>query len=217
MIKGHYAGIGSRSTPGNVCDVMTKIAWKLSDKGWVLRSGGARGADDAFYRGCVYSEQWACPPAVTPPKPEIYMPTTETSTIGAGMYGYIPVFVEENLEMIHRAWKICAFDLALTAFRGCKFKGIEGLTFSQKCHIRNVFQVMGLDLDTLVKGLICYAPWQVTGQTNSVIGGTNTAYRIAKLMIPSDKIYNLYDFDTFIHFMKYVKDYRNEQENQKGD
>lgn len=214
MIKGHYAGIGSRSTPGNVCDVMTKLAWKLSDKGWILRSGGAKGADDAFYRGSVYSEQWACPPALTPPKSEIYTPE---HLIGSKQYGYIPVFVEENLEMIHRAWKICAFDLGLTAFRGCKFKGIEGLNFSQRCHIRNVFQVMGLDLDTLVKGLICYAPWQVVGDTRRVIGGTNTAHRIAQLMIPADKIYNMYDFDTFIHFSKYVKDYRHEQENQKGN
>ncbi len=48
-----YAGIGSRRTPDDILEVMTALATKLSQNGWILRSGGARGADKAFERGAV--------------------------------------------------------------------------------------------------------------------------------------------------------------------
>ena len=47
-----YAGIGSRSTPTDVLNIMTNIATWLREKGYVLRSGGAVGADTAFEQGC---------------------------------------------------------------------------------------------------------------------------------------------------------------------
>lgn len=47
----YYAGIGSRETPENVCERMTKLAGILERKGYILRSGGAVGADRAFEDG----------------------------------------------------------------------------------------------------------------------------------------------------------------------
>jgi hypothetical protein len=46
-----YAGIGSRETPLEIMDLMSRIAIKLEQKGWLLRSGGAQGADMAFEKG----------------------------------------------------------------------------------------------------------------------------------------------------------------------
>lgn len=46
-----YAGIGSRTTPTDVQIQMTLIAVLLEGQGYVLRSGGAEGADTAFARG----------------------------------------------------------------------------------------------------------------------------------------------------------------------
>lgn len=46
-----YAGIGSRDTPEDVQELMTRMARCLEDMGYVLRSGGAVGADKAFQRG----------------------------------------------------------------------------------------------------------------------------------------------------------------------
>lgn len=46
-----YAGIGSRETPGNILDLMQGIGRYFSHKGYLLRSGGARGADKAFEKG----------------------------------------------------------------------------------------------------------------------------------------------------------------------
>jgi hypothetical protein len=43
-----YAGIGSRKTPGNIITIMQLLGEKLSDDGWLLRSGHATGADQAF-------------------------------------------------------------------------------------------------------------------------------------------------------------------------
>ena len=45
---GVYAGIGSRKTPADVISIMGRIATRLDRWGWVLRSGGADGADTAF-------------------------------------------------------------------------------------------------------------------------------------------------------------------------
>ena len=56
-----YAGIGSRRTPVDVLDLMTRIAKRLDGWGWTLRSGGADGADDAFNNGALQ-------------RPEIYLP-----------------------------------------------------------------------------------------------------------------------------------------------
>ncbi len=46
-----YAGIGSRETPSDVLQFMTVTATFLCANGYVLRSGGAPGADLAFEAG----------------------------------------------------------------------------------------------------------------------------------------------------------------------
>lgn len=46
-----YTGVGSRKTPAWALELMKKMAAKLSADGWVLRSGGADGADSAFEVG----------------------------------------------------------------------------------------------------------------------------------------------------------------------
>jgi len=50
MIK--YAGIGSRETPEPICSLMGTIAKQLAIRGYILRSGHAKGADLAFEKGC---------------------------------------------------------------------------------------------------------------------------------------------------------------------
>jgi hypothetical protein len=46
-----YAGVGNRDTPLFYLNAMTRIASILEIKAYVLRSGGADGADTAFYNG----------------------------------------------------------------------------------------------------------------------------------------------------------------------
>jgi len=47
----YYAGIGSRKTPPKFIFIMRKYAQELEKKGYILRSGGAAGADSAFEAG----------------------------------------------------------------------------------------------------------------------------------------------------------------------
>ena len=49
--KKYYAGIGSRKTPKDICELMTRVARYLYFKGYTLRSGAADGADTAFEIG----------------------------------------------------------------------------------------------------------------------------------------------------------------------
>lgn len=44
----YYTGIGSRETPQEIGELMSKIAVKLEELGYALRSGGAPGADTYF-------------------------------------------------------------------------------------------------------------------------------------------------------------------------
>lgn len=47
----YYAGIGSRSTPSEVLQLFEDVGAYLAKKGYILRSGAAQGADQAFERG----------------------------------------------------------------------------------------------------------------------------------------------------------------------
>ena len=47
----HYAGVGSRDTPEPVMRLMRELAAMMAEAGRILRSGGAIGADTAFYEG----------------------------------------------------------------------------------------------------------------------------------------------------------------------
>lgn len=46
--RGYYAGVGSRETPQEMIPIITKIVALLEEKGFILRSGGANGADSFF-------------------------------------------------------------------------------------------------------------------------------------------------------------------------
>ena len=47
----YYTGIGSRETPTEILNIMNLVAIKLQNLGYILRSGGAPGADLAFEEG----------------------------------------------------------------------------------------------------------------------------------------------------------------------
>jgi hypothetical protein len=53
----YYAGIGSRETPFEILDLMADIAEMLNTKGYILRSGGAVGADAAFAEGALWDSE----------------------------------------------------------------------------------------------------------------------------------------------------------------
>lgn len=48
----YYAGIGARELPTEIYDLMVLIGIWMAEENWILRSGGAKGADTAFETGC---------------------------------------------------------------------------------------------------------------------------------------------------------------------
>ncbi len=53
----YYAGIGARNTPDNVLIQMAILSAALEADGYVLRSGGAAGADSAFSDGTAFTKR----------------------------------------------------------------------------------------------------------------------------------------------------------------
>lgn len=165
----YYTGVGSRETPEYILSTMERLGAKLATNGWVLRSGGAPGADWAFQRGCD---------AVGGRK-QIFVPwpgfqdmnhDPDNGLIIVQDYKAIQK-AEEIVSTIHPAWDRLK--------RGAK-----------TLHTRNAFQVLGEKLDTPSKMLVCYS--KASG--NSVSGGTRTAWELAKregvplvnLFVPED-------------------------------
>lgn len=123
-----YAGIGSQETPPYFCDVMTSMAQRLDRNGYTLRSGAAKGADQAFERGArmdlreIYTTNYRHDPS--------YMPLTLMN----------PKIVAEARELakeIHPAWHHCS-------------------EYVKQLHTRNMFQILGQHLNEPVEFVICW-------------------------------------------------------------
>ena len=154
----YYTGVGSRDTPKPILYIMEKLAIKLSGT-YILRSGGAPGADSAFQKGAknavIYYADDATPEAIAIAKD------------------------------FHPAWHRCSER-------------------AQKLHGRNAFQVLGHDLKTPSKFLICWTPDGAVSDVERSIktGGTGTAVSIASAFgVP---VYNLQQYDHFMLAYKWI-------------
>lgn len=148
----YYTGIGSRNTPEEILNFMTDIAKWLSSKGWILRSGGADGADKAFEKGSLASN--------------IYYANDTTK---AAM---------EIASQFHPAWNRCS-------------------DYAKKLHGRNAFQILGKNLSTPSKMVICWTPDGCKSHKARTIksGGTGTAISIAdKYNVPIFNLANKNDY-----------------------
>lgn len=157
----YYAGIGSRQTPQNILEFMVACAEVLSVRGFTLRSGGAAGADTAFALGASVME--------------IYRPRNENTTNFKWTTRYSDILWDKAMglaEHLHPAWDRCS-------------------PWARALHARNCFQVLGHDLMTPSKFVIC---WTQDGAINTNecgygTGGTGMAIRVASMHdIP---VYNL--------------------------
>jgi hypothetical protein len=139
-----YTGIGSRETPEDICKMFIGYGRFLARKGYILRSGGADGADKAFEIGCD---------EVNGPK-EIFLPWKGFNGNSSDLF-QIPQECFEIARDIHPN-----FD---NLSQGAK-----------KLHARNVLQVLGKDLKTPSKFIVCYT------KNQELKGGTRTALILAQ-------------------------------------
>ena len=172
----YYTGVGSRETPDEELRLMRAAARKLNTEGWTLRSGAAPGADVAFQQGAVdrFLEEGF---VETKHPPIVYLPweSFESKTqqnlpaqyVDAGRHSLWQK-ARNIVSDVHPAWDKCS-------------GGAKAL------HTRNVFQVLGDDLDTPSSFCILWA--EPSGES-CVKGGTNTAYQLClRYNIP---VFNLY-------------------------
>jgi len=122
----YYAGIGSRKTPPHVLSYFYQLGRYFAQKGYVLRSGAAQGADQAFEKGCdsVGGEK------------EIYLPWK-------GFEGSNSPLIVSDLEAYLIAERYHPNWINLSA--GAK-----------KLQARNSHQVLGQDLRTPSDFIICW-------------------------------------------------------------
>lgn len=121
-----YAGIGSRDCPKEILVLLSKTAFWLSNKDFVLRSGGAEGCDTAFEIGCDKANG----------KKEIYLPWSG--------------FNKSKSQYVVKDKK--AFDIA--AKYHPRFATLKD--GAKKLQARNSHQVLGWNLESPSLFVICY-------------------------------------------------------------
>ena len=122
-----FSGVGSRQTPEEQLNWMTKITTYLYSLGFILNSGAAEGADKAFEKGVPQGS-----------KANIFIPwygyNKRTTNVICDLHSKHFALAES----LHPAWNKCSLGV-------------------KKLHARNTQQVLGKELQTPVKLLIAYA------------------------------------------------------------
>lgn len=182
----YYTGIGSRKTPGHIGNfselsplaLLERWGYCLAKLNFILRSGGADGADIAFESGCDLAEG----------DKEIYLPWKNFNNSNSELF-YIPSE---------------AFEIAGDIY-GATWKYQKPAT--KKFMARNMMQVMGIGLDEPSTFVLCWTPDGCTSKAarTKETGGTGQAIAYANEMeIP---IFNLNANGHEKDFAEYMIDY----------
>lgn len=152
-----YAGVGSRKTPGDVLRTMRRLSARLSVLGWVLRTGGADGADAAFLTGV-----WDVCPHDGGVPPELYLPWEGFNGANLATSDHPSFTAYAIASKHHPAWGSLS-DAA------------------RALHARNVHQILGRNCSDPSKFVVC---WTEDGACTEQpptreTGGTGQAIRIA--------------------------------------
>lgn len=153
----YYTGVGSRQTPPHILELMTKIARHLSEKGYILRSGHAEGADRAFEKGAGG-------------KAIIYLPWP---SFGQKPYKDDPGMPVLGTPVCNEAiWDNYYSILQTLGTRGDAYGAVK------KLHGRNVAQVLGHDPQKPEPSKILFY-WAPKDSQGNPTGGTRTAVALA--------------------------------------
>lgn len=148
----YYAGIGSRETPEDVCRKMFAAGRAMAKLGFILRSGGAAGADESFELEVNdYAATHGSDPQLLK---EIYLPWQGFRKNPSPLYGSCKrsrLLAKE----FHPNW-------ANVSPAGRDFHG------------RNCYQILGRELDRPSSFVLC---WTKDG---AITGGTGQALRLAQ-------------------------------------
>lgn len=143
-----YAGVGARKTPNHVLNVMKAIAHLGTKNEFWLRTGDADGADKAF-------REYAT-------KKIVFGPRTFHGSDG------------KSQTYPESVW--LAADLLLSQVMDSgHYQNVCKSNHVHRLHMRNSFQILGINHDKPAKLVICWTPY------GDIVGGTATAIKIAKM------------------------------------
>lgn len=173
-----YTLIGSRSTPKEIMDLMEKFAYKAASKDYIVRSGGADGADTCAELGVKrYLKDNNLGEHRQSDLMEIYLPWNNFNKRDSDEEGYYTLsnLPNKNLayklaEETHPAWDRCS-------------NGAKSL------HARNTMQILGDTLDKPSRFILCYGESEKKGNVIPK-GGTRTACKLGEKH--GVEIFNLY-------------------------
>jgi len=168
-----YAGIGSRDTPKHIRSEMTELAGHLEKLGYCLRSGNARGADQAFALGVEKNAQ-------------IWLP-----------FDSFEREFRRDIKPNHDYRFVSGYDVeALTSVDRYHPSPESLMEAGRSFMARNYRQVIGKD-EPNSKFVIC---WTICGK---VAGGTGQAIRIAKdFKIPVINMFDFQTADAVIDYLR---------------
>ena len=138
-----YAGVGARKTPAPVLDAMKDMATYLAGRGWHLRTGGAKGADDAFARAAPAERR------------TVYLPWRGyngwSETEGRALTAQELRSLRAAAEPHHPAWQRCPARV-------------------RDLHARNVAILVGVNMREPVRAMVCWSEGgRVEGGTGMAI------------------------------------------------
>lgn len=163
IVKPAYAGIGRRSLPDDIRNFMTRFAYVSAAKGYMLRSGGAAGADDAFEQGARYYAK------------EQGLPLSDVMQI------FLPYSSFNGRSAFNDGYHNYSDFLQTDALRARVMQLVDGihpaphkLKRARPMMERNCMQILGPDLVSPSEFVIC---WTHDGDANT--GGTGFAKKLA--------------------------------------
>lgn len=208
----HYTGVGSRTSNVEICKLFTYLGAELGNRGWRLRSGHADGPDIHFEEG---SPKWLGSDAYSGQLGrEIFLPWKK---FNGRRQHFDPFSLTDPGEATNRKLLDALYD-----DEGYYVPDTHWPTYEKaveiaksvipwwdklkpshrRMHTRNVYQVLGLLLDTPSKMLVCNAPLDGKGEPK---GGTRTAIKIAELYdVP---VFNRQTYDSDDAFIEAVLDF----------
>ena len=138
-----YAGVGARKTPAPVLGAMKDMATYLAGRGWHLRTGGAKGADDAFARAAPAERR------------TVYLPWRGyngwSETEGRALTAQELRSLREAAAPHHPAWQRCPARV-------------------RDLHARNVAILLGVNMREPVHAMVCWTEGgRVEGGTGMAI------------------------------------------------
>lgn len=151
-----YIGVGSRSASAEMLEEIQTLAYLLAKKKYTLLSGGSEGCEQAFEKGCDLARGQKFIFGLAG-----WHGRFQRKEVNGQYNSQLWNDAQAIAKMYHPAWD----DLS---------------PYVQKIMTVKSFVVLGGNLATRVKFLICWTPDGVTKNTSPRTGGTGQAIRLAK-------------------------------------